>query len=57
MEEDGSTAKQTCLGPQIELLLCFESFFLAPSLSTGPQENHSAAIAAFTVSYMNDIPN
>ena len=33
----------------MELVLCFESFFLAPSLSTEPHENHSAAICPMTV--------
>ena len=41
----------------MELLLCFESFFLAPSRSARPQENRSAAIMTFTVSYTAYLSN
>ena len=42
------TAKQTyhSYKPCMELILCFESFFLAPSLSTGHQESHPSTITA-----------
>ena len=38
--------------PLMRLVLGFESFFLVPSLSTGPQDNRSAIITAFTVNYI-----